>query len=127
MVGFKKLAILLGASLGATAAPIAGNQPEARATQTIPGKYIITLKQGIAARDVGAHLSWLDGVHSRNSIGRRALRGVEKTYSINHFHAYAGEFDSTTIEEIKASPDVSLSHSPTPQPACETIWRCTRY
>lgn len=72
---------------------------------TIPGKYIVTLKNNLEEQDVVSHLSWVDGVHAR-SLRRRDTNGVGETFDIKDFHAYVGEFDDETIETIKNSPDV---------------------
>ncbi|CAN8097636.1 unnamed protein product [Discula destructiva] len=102
MHGFKKLALLVATLLPfASAAPVSS-----RAAEVIPNKFIVTLKQDIASGAREAHLSWVNEVHAR-SLGRRQLAGVEKTYSIADFQAYAGSFDAATIEEIKASPEVA--------------------
>lgn len=101
MYSFKKIALFIGALLPlATAAPV-----NLTATEIVPGKFIVTLKEGITARGVESHLEWARDIHAL-SLSRRGLAGVENTYDIHDFHAYAGEFDEATIEEIKASPDV---------------------
>jgi oryzin len=81
----------------AFAAP-AGKQPE-----YIPNKYIVTLKNGVTTNDFESHVSWARDVHARN-LGSRHTAGVEKTYKINDWSAYAVEMDSATLAEIKSSP-----------------------
>lgn len=108
MQGFKNFALLAGALLPfASAAPTPVN---ARASEPIPNKFIVTLKEGIASTDRESHLAWVSDVHAQ-SLGRRQLAGVEKTYNISTFQGYAGSFDEATIEEIKASPEVSRKPS----------------
>ena len=94
--------LLLGAYLpGLLAAPV---KPE-ETDNVIPNRYIITLKDDIAAKDVSSHLSWVEDTHKR-SLTRRDLGGVDNTYDIGNWHAYSGEFDEGTIAEIKDNPDV---------------------
>lgn len=103
MVNFRQLATTLTALLPlASAVPTQKQQKR----EVIPGKYIITLKDSASSADVESHLGWVQSVHAR-SLTKRQTAGVEKTYNIDTWNAYAGEFDDATIEEIKASADVS--------------------
>jgi oryzin len=105
MVNVRRLASTLTALLPlVSAAPTQVQQKR----EVIPGKYIVTLKDSASAADVESHLSWVQSVHAR-SLAKRQTAGVEKTYNINSWNAYAGEFDDDTLEEIKASADVSSS------------------
>ncbi|UKZ51848.1 proteinase B [Trichoderma virens] len=72
-------------------------------SEGIPNKFIVTLKEG-SSIDPNSHLTWVNGIH-RRSLTKRNTAGVEKTYSIHTWNAYAGEFDEETIKHIKASPD----------------------
>lgn len=101
MTSIRRLALYLGALLPAVlAAPAAlHKKPEA-----VPNKFIITLKEG-ASIDTDSHLAWVNDIHTR-SLTKRSTAGVEKTYNIHTWNAYAGEFDEETIEQIKSSPDV---------------------
>ncbi|KAH7125756.1 alkaline proteinase [Dendryphion nanum] len=102
MINVRRLALFLGALLpAALAAPLAARG------EVIPGKYIITLKEGVDANSVENHLTWVNDVHKR-SLGKRNTAGIEKKYGIRKWKAYAGEFDDATIAEIKANPDVAL-------------------
>lgn len=99
--------LLLGAYLpGLLAAPVA--QPDVEAREVVPNRYIITLKDDIAAEELTTHLQWVDDTHKR-SITRRDLSGIDNTYDIGDWHAYSGEFDEETIAEIKKNPHVSHS------------------
>ncbi|KAK0385676.1 hypothetical protein NLU13_6853 [Sarocladium strictum] len=98
MASFRNLAVFLGALLPAVLAA-----PAPRAPEVIPGKYIITLKENVKP---DSHLSWVTDVHTR-SLSKRDTVGVENTYDIGKWHAYAGEFDEATIEEIKSNPEVA--------------------
>jgi hypothetical protein len=100
MASLRNIAAFLGALLPAVIAA-----PAPRVPEVIPNKYIITLKNSVASSDVESHLSWVSGVHAR-SLSKRDTTGVERTYGIGNWHAYAGEFDEATIAEIKANPEV---------------------
>lgn len=113
MRSFKQAALYLVALLPAiNAIPIAQTDVSLEGTSAadvIPGKYIVTLKDGV---DTTMHTSWVNGV-VRRSLERRdgaegdEPAGVEKTYDINTFKGYAGAFDDATLNEIKSSPDVA--------------------
>lgn len=105
MPSVKRAALYLASLLPLVAAvPIPQDAPSA---QTLPGKYIVTLKPDV---DTESHTTWVTSVHER-SLGRRQdgsePSGVEKTYEINTFKGYAGEFDEETLNLIRASPDVA--------------------
>ncbi|ORY72133.1 peptidase S8/S53 domain-containing protein [Pseudomassariella vexata] len=107
MASILRLALFVGALLPAaltapTAAPAAAQQKR----EVIPGKYLVTLKTGATVSDVESHLTWVSDVH-RRSLSKRDTAGVEKTYNISSWSAYAGEFDDETIAEIKNSPEVA--------------------
>lgn len=105
MVSLRQLTVALGALLPVVlGAPTASTQQFKR--EVIPGKYIITLKSGATVSDVDTHLSWVSDVH-RRSLGKRETAGVENTYNISTWNAYAGEFDEETIQQIKDNPEVS--------------------
>ena len=106
MASLRRLAVFVGALLPAAfAAPAPAPGP---VQEVIPGKYIVTLKEGISTEAVDSHLSWVSDVHKR-SLSKRNTVGIEKTYGVGkHFNGYAGEFDESTLDEIKNNPDVSL-------------------
>ena len=111
MASLRNLALVLGALLPAA---VSAAPTPAASIQTIPGRYIITLKNGIDALDFDAHLSWLLNVHKRNNNGRDALGSLtRKIFSFDSFNAYAGEFDDALLELIKLSGDVRHSSSET--------------
>ncbi|KAI0975473.1 peptidase S8/S53 domain-containing protein [Xylaria arbuscula] len=103
MHSFRSLALFFGALLpAALAAPaIKPSQPE-----YIPNKYIVTLKSGISTADFESHVNWARDVHAQ-SLTRRSTAGVQKTYNIHDFNAYAVELDASTLETIKANPQVA--------------------
>ncbi|KAK8135968.1 alkaline serine protease Alp1 [Apiospora sp. TS-2023a] len=85
----------------AAAAPVPEEQQVKR--DVIPGKYIVSLKNGV---NTESHMSWVNSVHKR-SLSKRETVGIEKTYKIKDFEAYAGEFDAATLEQIRNNPDVA--------------------
>lgn len=100
------LGVLAGALLPAVfAAPT--NTVARRDGDVIPGKYIVTLKSDAAVAEFESHLNWVSDVH-RRSLSKRDTIGIENTYNISDWHAYAGEFDEETLAEIKSNPDVRI-------------------
>ncbi|KAI1639952.1 peptidase S8/S53 domain-containing protein [Biscogniauxia mediterranea] len=105
MNNLRRIVLALGALLpAALAAPTIVPRLEQRAA--IPGKYIVTLKTDATPTEVETHLAWVSDVHKR-SLNTRSTAGVEKTFNISSWSAYAGEFDDATIEEIKNNPEVA--------------------
>ncbi|KAI6352180.1 hypothetical protein MCOR25_009513 [Pyricularia grisea] len=103
MFHLKNLAVFLAAL-----APFAAGAPvEKEPEVNVAGKYIVTLKPGIAARDIESHMGWVNSVHKRNVADGKNVAGVEQKFDILDFHAYAGEFDDATLEEIRNNPDVA--------------------
>lgn len=100
-MAFRNALVLLGAYLPAIlAAPV--EVPAVQAREAVPNKYIVTLKSDV---DVDSHLTWVAEAHKR-SLNKRDTVGIEHTYGFGDFHAYAGEFDEATLEEIKNNPEV---------------------
>ncbi|CAI6333281.1 unnamed protein product [Periconia digitata] len=101
MPSIRNIALFLGALLpAALAAPTQMTKRE----DIIEGKFIVTLKPTLDS--VESHLTWVNDVHKRSL--KRDTAGVEKTYDMESWKGYAGEFDEATIAAIKASPDVEL-------------------
>ncbi|KAI1840993.1 hypothetical protein JX265_012870 [Neoarthrinium moseri] len=104
MVGLQQLALALGVIFPAVfGSPIASAPQQKR--EVVPGKYIVTLKSGAAVSSLESHINWVTDVH-RRSLSKRNTAGIENTYNISDWNAYAGEFDEATLEQIKANPDV---------------------
>ena len=81
--------------------PLGLAAPEKRAeSEAIPGKYIVTLKKGVSLDTVTSHLGWVNATHKR-SLTSYKTAGVSKTFTIGNWCAYAGEFPTATIDEIK--------------------------
>jgi hypothetical protein len=104
MVYFKTFAVTAITLLSCTlAAPTSSSGVDS----TIPGSYIITLKQDIIPPVVKAHMKWVGKVHQRSLEKRDGDNGVEKTYETEAgFRGYSGTFDPATIKQIKNSPEV---------------------
>ncbi|KAJ3574012.1 hypothetical protein NPX13_g4502 [Xylaria arbuscula] len=104
MHSIRNLALFFGALLPAAFAAPAKKVSE---PEYIPNKYIVTLKNGVSTSDFESHINWARDIHAR-SLNRRDTAGVEKTYSIDNFKAYAVEMDAATVAEIKANPQVAI-------------------
>ncbi|KAK1495211.1 alkaline protease [Colletotrichum costaricense] len=98
MSNVKRIVVLLGFSSGILASPLIAKVSSE--DTIIPDKYIVRIASGAYDIDFESHLSWVTNVHKR-SLSRRSTAGVEKTFSVGDFKAYAGEFDSETIAEIE--------------------------
>ncbi|KAF4981314.1 hypothetical protein FZEAL_2847 [Fusarium zealandicum] len=102
MVNFKSITVFATILFGCTLAAPAGQ------AEAIPGKYIITLKPEIKSAKLQSHVEWVSRVHRKSHTKRDIDTGIERTYdSKSGFKGYSGAFDSTTLKEIKKSPDVA--------------------
>lgn len=90
------------------ALPVAYALPTSTApgNNTVPGKYIVTLKPGVKIPEIENHIAWVSDVHSR-SLTKRDLKGVDQVWE-DSFKGYSGEFDDETLQEITQSDDVSM-------------------
>lgn len=93
----RRFALLLSSLLPVLAFPVQDGA-------ALPNKYIVSLKDD--AIDIESHLDWVTNVHAR-SLSRRDTIGVERTFNIGAFNAYAGEFDEETIAQIKSNRNVA--------------------
>lgn len=107
MAHIKQIALLLGLSLPALSIPLAS---DASANDIVPDKYIVRIAPNTVDADFEHHLQWVGAVHAR-SLMRRNTAGVEKTFEIGGFRAYAGEFDHETLRQIKQDKNVSFAVS----------------
>ncbi|KAH8599095.1 peptidase S8/S53 domain-containing protein [Bisporella sp. PMI_857] len=89
------------AHLGCTT-PVPNTLLQLRGGEIIPDRYIISLKSDV---DVESHLSWVSNVH-RRSISRRDTAGIRSSYAFGGFKGYSGEFDTETMEAIRANENV---------------------
>jgi subtilisin family serine protease len=73
----------------------------------IPNQFIVQLRPGIPASAILEHHQVVRDLHSRGLSQRDGVFfGLGKTFSAGDFNAYAGTFDSATIAEIAALPEV---------------------
>ncbi|EXF81467.1 alkaline proteinase [Colletotrichum fioriniae PJ7] len=103
MKGFCVFGIAIASLLAQGAA--APHPQQQQSTAAIPSRWIVTLKLGINKSDVKQHLDWIHDTH-RRSLSRRQTTGIERTFEIGNFHAYAGEFDQQLLAEIVAKDEV---------------------
>ncbi|GKT44492.1 subtilisin-like proteinase Spm1 [Colletotrichum spaethianum] len=92
MVVLAKLACALCTSLVALVEPgIAAPYTQAEQNLTvIQGKWI---------------LEWVNTAHKR-SLGLRQTTGIERTFGMDSFHAYTGEFDEEVVADIEVKHEV---------------------
>lgn len=82
--------------------------------EIIPGRYIVTFKQDIAAAKINEHTKWATDLHKRNKqlhslSNSDHSMGIQQNYNINGFAAYSGSFDAMTITAIRNHEDVCSS------------------
>jgi oryzin len=93
----------------------------------IAGKYIVTLKPGVMAPQVDAHVKWVREIHARSLENRAAAKvtkgmekGIDKVWDQN-FKGYSGEFDKDTLKQIKASDAVAAVEPVKVVELCKTV------
>ncbi|KAF5535263.1 hypothetical protein FPHYL_13236 [Fusarium phyllophilum] len=97
MASLVRLALYLGAFLpAALAAPTAPS----KGSDVIPGKYIVTLKSSASSAKVESHHQWVGDVH-RRSLSKRDTAGIEHTFNIKNWNAYAGQNKVAFVEPDK--------------------------
>ncbi|KAK2741754.1 hypothetical protein FQN57_005498 [Myotisia sp. PD_48] len=101
----KKSLLFLGALLPLLTASPLPQSP--RKNDIIPGRYIVTLKEGSTKADLENHVSWAASVQSSNLALGSSAEGVRKIFSINKYNGYSGTFDAKSLEEIRANPEVA--------------------
>lgn len=74
-------------------------------SSTIPGEYIIVLKDQLTDSDFAKHTSWASSLDSKS----RKRNPVLETYNMDGLKAYHGSFDRETIEKIASNPEVNLT------------------
>lgn len=81
----------------------------ARAGEAVSDNYIVVFKDNTDDDVITAHIATTNHLH-RNRLVRRddaSLVGLKKQYAIGGFKAYSGAFDSSTIDQIKNTTEVS--------------------
>ncbi|KAK1711619.1 peptidase S8/S53 domain-containing protein [Colletotrichum acutatum] len=77
-------------------------------------RYIVSLKAGVDGDALRGHIHWVQDVHRKRGLLRDGISGVQRTFDIGKFHAYAGSFDEKTLLEIKSKDIVELIEPDTP-------------
>lgn len=71
--------------------------------ETIPGKYIVTLKEDADKPAIDSHVKWVTSVHAR-SISRRDKRGVNRVWKNN----FKGTLVNSTNRQSRRSCRVKM-------------------
>lgn len=82
--------------------------PVGRAGGNLSSSYIIVLREDTDEATFESHRSWVTSMH-KNRLARRddpTLTGWTTKYTFGKFKGYAGDFDESTIEKIRMSPEV---------------------
>ncbi|EST09363.1 Peptidase S8/S53 domain protein [Kalmanozyma brasiliensis GHG001] len=76
--------------------------------ETIPGSYMIVLKDGINSNDFFAHQSLISSAQlSANSFHGEDAQGIRHVYDLEgHLQGYAGKFTDDVLDYIRAQPEV---------------------
>ncbi|KAF2156347.1 subtilisin-like protease-like protein [Myriangium duriaei CBS 260.36] len=75
-------------------------------TIDVTDKYIVTLKSGISLVN---HMHYVQDIHARSIAKRQGpvtFGGVYRNYNNTNFKGYAGHFDKTVVEQLKANEEV---------------------
>ena len=85
-------------------APLTAN-PE---LETIPGSYMVVLKDGINSADFFAHQNLISSAQlSANSFHGEDAQGIRHVYDLEgHLQGYAGKFTDDVLDYIRAQPEV---------------------
>lgn len=76
--------------------------------ETIPGAYMIILKDGVSANDFFQHQSLISSAQlSANSFHGEDADGIRHVYNLEgHMQGYAGKFTDDVLNYIRAQPEV---------------------
>ncbi|KAN0062733.1 proteinase B [Thecaphora frezii] len=87
-----------------TFAPLTAN-PD---LESVPGSYMVVLKDGIAATDFLAHRQLVSSAQlSANSFHGADASGIRHVYDLQgHLQGYAGKFTDDVLNYIRAQPEV---------------------
>ncbi|RYP72105.1 hypothetical protein DL771_004436 [Monosporascus sp. 5C6A] len=103
MVAIKQLAVFAATLVSAVSA-IPKPAPRPRADRDIiPGKWIITLQNGLEPSAVESHIHFASAVHARSGSG---FWGIQKQWNIKSWNGYSAHFDDATIEQIRQDASV---------------------
>ncbi|KNG50766.1 alkaline serine protease alp1 [Stemphylium lycopersici] len=90
----------------AQAAPLSTRPSE----DIVAGKYLVQLMPDVDVASIASHHQKVRGIKARN-LGRRDDAEEDTSiqeYDLGDFKGYAGSFDSATIAELEAMPEVML-------------------
>ncbi|KAL3443256.1 peptidase S8/S53 domain-containing protein [Aspergillus insuetus] len=76
----------------ALSTPVSSNQ--IAAPEIIPGRYIVTLKEGITQDSIDLHRSWVSDILTGSDA-------IENNIAVPSFNAYFGSFSDAVIDRIK--------------------------
>lgn len=103
MVAIKQLALFAATFVSAVSAlpkPVPRSRED---LDIIPGKWIVTLKNGLEPSDVESHIHFASAAHARSGSG---FWGILKQWSIKSWNGYSAHFDDATIEQIRHDSSV---------------------
>ncbi|KAG0129210.1 peptidase S8/S53 domain-containing protein [Tuber indicum] len=86
-----------------TAAPLDG-LAQRFVDEKIPNAWIVQLKGEPSSQTLDEHLSWLSSVTQEVT----SFVGAERKYNFAGFVGYSGKFDDSTVQQIRARPEVTL-------------------
>jgi len=98
---FSLVAAVLPLIAGVIAAPL-DDVPQPFVDEKIPNAWIVQLKGEASSQGLDDHLSWL----STATREVTSFAGAERRYNFAGFVGYSGQFDSSTVEQIRARPEV---------------------
>jgi cerevisin len=91
-----------GAGRSWTLAPlIRGDHPHG----SLNDSYIVVFKPEAQALHVQNHMNFLAAAHDQSFLGADLTAGLRQVYD-GHVRGYAGKFAPTTVEAIRAMPEV---------------------
>lgn len=98
---FSLVAAVLPLITGIIAAPL-DDVAQPFVDEKIPDSWIVQLKEETSSQALDDHLSWLSTAPREVT----SFSGAERKYNFAGFVGYSGQFDSSTVEQIRARPEV---------------------
>ncbi|CUS13618.1 unnamed protein product [Tuber aestivum] len=100
---FCLVASVLPLITGIVAAPL-DDAAQPFVDEKIPNAWIVQLKEEASSQSLDDHLSWLSTVTKEVA----SFAGAERKYDFAGFVGYSGKFDDSTVQQIRARPEVAL-------------------